>query len=658
MQAGNILCVFILLVANLLLAGPVVLPEGQKQIFIENNTIEIFEDTSGHLMLEDVLIKGKFKKNNSDFFSNKNIQSTYWVKFDIINHSDDPSKWLLEQFNYRINDLTLYLIYPDGRIKNISLGDNRNFESRRYQHKNLIYPLELPKNQVVKAYLRFTSNHSTPFQLVFRDRTFFTSYALQEYFLLGLFYGIILIFAVYNFFLLFSFKDKAYLFYVLYVLSFGAYFMVMDGTGFQYLWFDFPQLNSYAYTIFLTLTVIWMILYIKTFLNISEKMPFVNKILNSYLVFRLGFFIVGLFYSPVREITYLELFPFAIMYFAAIYSFKKGYKPARYLVLSFSILFSVFIIHLFRIAGYLPSNVFTFYSLYLVPIIEIVMLSLAQAERIRGIRDEQVLGWKLNDELELKVAERTALLKIQNEFINEKMANLDTFIYKVTHDLKGPLKSIIGLAKSAKMDKKGTPDLYFDFIIKSSERLDAVITDLLSISRTSGKDLNFTAIDLKLLLIEIVESLNGDPENQCVDIELNINQNKEFYSERTLLSSIFQNLIENAIRYRNTSLPKSYLKIKVEETDDGVIMEFQDNGIGISKENLPRIFEMFYRADEHHHHKSTGLGLYMVKLALNRLNSQIEAESQEGIGTTFILHLRSIPPVIITPEETAEIGLA
>lgn len=615
----------------------------EDQYFIQNNTLDILEDPESSYTLSDVRRKfsGAFKKHRSHFFSNSRPSTTYWIRLTVQNKADSNPIWLLEQYNYRINDLTLYEVYENGEIQTQNLGDNRPFQERFLLHKNLDFLLNLPKDEKVILYIRFKSELETPFQLVIRKWPFFTSYALTEYFLLGLFYGIILIFAIYNLFLFFSFHDRTYLWFVFYVTSFGVYFMTLDGTAYQYLWPTLPSMNLYGYSFFLFLTSVGFILYIKAFLNLPQKLPLINNLFNGYLGFRLLFYILTFFIPDLREITYLEIFPFVLAFIASWISFQNNYKPAKYLLLGHLILISAFCIHLLRIIGLIPSTVLTFYPLYLAPIMDVVMLSLALSERIAEIKKEKSITQKVQEELEEAVDEKTQALQLQNALIREKMANLDTFIYKVTHDLKGPIRSIMGLAQSAKIDKATDPAIYFDFIIKSTERLDTVISDLLAVSRTGRKSIEITKIDISSTITEIIESFQGNTDRKAMNISISGTISKDFYSEKTLVYSIIQNLIENGITYRNPASKNSFLKITLKEQEDYIQISFEDNGIGIGKEHLDKIFDMFYRADEKHHHKSTGLGLYMVKMALDRLESSITVESTENAGTTFTITLKN-----------------
>ncbi|MFN0200414.1 MAG: sensor histidine kinase, partial [Bacteroidia bacterium] len=118
-----------------------------------------------------------------------------------------------------------------------------------------------------------------------------------------------------------------------------------------------------------------------------------------------------------------------------------------------------------------------------------------------------------------------------------------------------------------------------------------------------------------------------------------------FFGDSLRIKIIFHNIINNSIRYQDTEKENSYLDVKVKVIDNQCCIIFQDNGIGISEQSKPRIFEMFYRGTEKA--DGSGFGLYMVKQAIEKLGGTIECESQEHEGTTFVVKL----PIVLAGEE-------
>ena len=217
-------------------------------------------------------------------------------------------------------------------------------------------------------------------------------------------------------------------------------------------------------------------------------------------------------------------------------------------------------------------------------------------------------------------------LKIRN-------GELDNFVYKVSHDLRAPLSSILGLVNLAKLPgNTDNPMDYIDIIGSKVEHLDHFISDVLSHSKNLKMEVSTSKVDFNNIIQQTFGDLNyleGTQEmKQTIKIE-----GIEFYSDPWRISEIMRNLISNAIKYRRMEGVSSEVNIKI--TIDHLRAEiiFADNGIGISENNLARIFEMFYRATEQS--DGSGIGLYIVKNAVEKLGGQIYVASRIGQGTRF-----------------------
>lgn len=229
---------------------------------------------------------------------------------------------------------------------------------------------------------------------------------------------------------------------------------------------------------------------------------------------------------------------------------------------------------------------------------------------------------------------------LEDERLQLKKANqeLDCFLYSVSHDLRAPIASILGLTHLAKMettDPKTSP--YISMIEQRIKKLDSVIGDILQLSRSSKAEVKIEPVDFNNLMTEIISDVKF---NQGVDkIQLHYNSNPEhvFRSDRAQLKIILNNLVSNAIKYHRLNQDEPFIKVLFKKQDAAVVIEVIDNGEGIAPDNQDKIFEMFYRASSSS--DGTGLGLYIVKEAINKLNGKIEVESRLQVGTTFTVTL-------------------
>lgn len=224
------------------------------------------------------------------------------------------------------------------------------------------------------------------------------------------------------------------------------------------------------------------------------------------------------------------------------------------------------------------------------------------------------------------------------EELKTRNTELDNFVYKVSHDLRAPLSSILGLVNLSKLPGN-TDDLheYIRIIGEKVADLDHFISDVLSHSKNLKLEVKIDQIDFKTILSRTITDLNYLDGAAEVQFDISIQQGK-FYSDPWRIGEIFRNLVSNAIKYRQTDSGQPLVRVEISSVDgQEVKIVFADNGIGISEENLSRIFEMFYRATEQS--DGSGIGLYIVKNAVEKLNGIIDVVSKPGVGTTFIIQL-------------------
>ncbi|HEY8402204.1 MAG TPA: two-component regulator propeller domain-containing protein [Cytophagaceae bacterium] len=244
--------------------------------------------------------------------------------------------------------------------------------------------------------------------------------------------------------------------------------------------------------------------------------------------------------------------------------------------------------------------------------------------RVRGIRNKNLL-------LEETVTQRTSELQEANK-------QLETLLYRASHDIKGPLKSIIGLTTVGSKDVSDEKALqYFNHILKSTKKLDWLLVDILEITKIKQSPFTREKISFETLVNEAITSFKNFTGFEQINFKIDIKEDGSFHSDKNLVYSLIQNLIENPIKYADSNKPECYLKITINAVNERARLKFEDNGIGIPLEFQDKVFEMFFKANEYS--KGSGLGLYIVKTTVDKLKGKIQMESTPGIGTTFYVDL-------------------
>ncbi|HSZ71421.1 MAG TPA: 7TM diverse intracellular signaling domain-containing protein [Cytophagaceae bacterium] len=396
--------------------------------------LEILEDNSNKLTIED-LLSGKYDKQfvvhnkSSKFAFIKNTQATYWIRFQLKAAAPLHKHFVLENRDLHIDDFELYKQGYDGEyIKGVA-GFASPFGIRDYPHKNFVFDLSLNTN-IQTYYVRVRSHNHNPFILKVKSTSNFALYALNEYYLLGMFYGIIAIMAIYNLLMFFSLRDKVYIYYVVYVVCCGLISLGEDGTGFQYLWPNYPSLNAFISLIAPLLLMVSFAIYAMSFLELKRMVPAMNKMLSALVIFYIGFFLLDVLVLNIRLNFPLYIIPFFIIYISSFICFKKGLRQARYFIVGYSFMFMSIVFLIFRMSGIIRwDDIFTVYSFNIGIVFEILILSFALGDRIKIIKAENEIAQrkiieqlqvneklkdKVNRELEDKVSERTAELNAKN----------------------------------------------------------------------------------------------------------------------------------------------------------------------------------------------------------------------------------------------------
>jgi len=233
--------------------------------------------------------------------------------------------------------------------------------------------------------------------------------------------------------------------------------------------------------------------------------------------------------------------------------------------------------------------------------------------------------------------------KVEEE-LKVRNTELDNFVYKVSHDLRAPLSSVLGLINLARLP--GNDDNlkdYFSVIEKKVNQLDHFITDVLSHSKNLKLDVIIEAIDFQELIDQTFVDLSYLKGAEQIKRAI-IVEGCTFFSDRWRIAEIFRNLVSNAIKYRDFNKSNPEIKVAIAINENQAVITFKDNGIGIELHNLEKIFNMFYRASEQS--DGSGLGLYIVKNATDKLRGEVQVTSKLGEGTSFVINLPNRAPVL------------
>jgi PAS domain S-box-containing protein len=234
-------------------------------------------------------------------------------------------------------------------------------------------------------------------------------------------------------------------------------------------------------------------------------------------------------------------------------------------------------------------------------------------------------------------------LEKQNKELLKTNAELDRFVYSVSHDLRSPLTSILGLLSFIEGESLEPDTLeHAEMIHKSINRLDEFIKNILSYSRNNRTGLEIEKIPIQKKILAIVDRLQSMKEAKEIHYEIDIIEQQPFYTDRLRFKTILENLISNAIKHHKEEICGRYIKITGQSDRDKLQLIIADNGIGIDPVYHQKIFDMFFRLSGKK--DGSGIGLYIVKDTIEILQGSIEIQSNKGTGTKFIITLKNLKP--------------
>lgn len=376
-------------------------------------------------------------------YQNKDFQkeASYWIRLPIRHTTTSKKLWLLEFYDQTIDHLDVYIPEPNGSFHNVTMGDSHPFTDRMFRHKNFEIVLDMKTDTTLYYYFRVQSHEFADIRIALRSVNRFVFYALNEYFLFGMFYGMILIISVYNLLVYLAIREIKNIYYIVYILSVAAYAMSYDGIGFQYLWPNHPEWNDYAVGVTLYLVIVTGLIFTRRFLNTKANSPRYDRALQWMIAARSVFFLFELFLLPqLLTIRNIEIIPLSLIFYVSVQVWRRGYRPARFFVIAYGLLFFGFFIRAMVYFNLLPFTTPLHYSLHFSFVLEMLFLTFALGDRIRilkNMRDRALkriihqheVNMKLKDkvtlELEQKVQERTLELNEKNKLLEESNQKLE-----------------------------------------------------------------------------------------------------------------------------------------------------------------------------------------------------------------------------------------
>ena len=653
--------------------------------------LQYFEDVEGKLSLQDVLAKkAEFKTSDSDTPSFGFTQSAYWVFTELYN-SGNRSRSLILELDYPHHDtITLFEETAGQWSSGTRTGDLFKFEQRPILHHNFLFPISLDAGQRIKIGIRIQSTGSIQVPLTLWDQTSFHNFDSNRQLVYGVFFGLLLIMALYNLFLFFSVRESSYILYVGYVVSVTLWSAIYTGFAYRYLWPNNSSWEHDSLPFFMGLLGIFVSLFSVSFLELRTRFIKLYRLLLGCLSTGILCCVLAfvLPYAPaIRIATAASLLVAVLSLVAGLYTWKSGLDQARYYCIAWAAFLLGICLLVLSKFGVIPRVFLTEYGLQIGAAMEVVLLSLALGHRLKLLKEENAIA--------LEAAQESNRLK------NEFLAN-------ISHELRTPLNAILNVPKilmdrftiralwrcegctalfhdteqdpnklpetkklcpdcaapmNAEKDFKSasdTPEKDHELLrhcYLAAKHFNVVIADLLDYTKLeAGKlELSYETVSPDKIVEDVCQTLRHMATEKGLELNFNYSSSlPDIEVDSVKLSQILFNLLGNAIKFTH----HGEVSIDVASRSNGsesLCFTVRDTGIGIPKEAQGLIFESFRQVDGSHTRKygGSGLGLCITQKLVEMHGGRIEVESELGQGSVFRVTLprSAVPNTVIEQNE-------
>lgn len=598
-------------------------------ILVDNDRQYEAEEVTSDELLQKFVPANRLNQRGGFFESHK------WLRFEVHNQTEEK-EWLIEFAFPQIFHLKLFEKKDDSLEKLYETGAQHPFGDREITHRNFVFNLQIEPGETIVYYALASGGGDLHPPINLWETNAFIEKTQMEFTLLGIFYGMILVMIFYNLFLYFGLRLKSYLYYVIVITFVLLGKLSINGLGYQYLWPNSPQWNLVATPVWVSLGCIFILIFTRTFLDVDDYLPRFKKFafglmgLNSLVIVSLPFS----YFIALNLMLVSTMITFATVLVTAFICLRRGARQARFFIVGWIIfLHGVFITILER-AAILPFTLVTEYAGQAALAVEVVLLSLALADKFKIIQEEKEQAEEL--------ARESQTLAMENL---EKADELkDEFLAITSHELRTPLYGMVGIAESLKEGVAGevTPNMekQLGMIISSGNRLTHLVNDILDFSQLKHDSLELSrkAVDLKGVA-EVVCAIckpliKSKPVKLINTIDATL---PSVDADPNRLQQILYNLIGNAIQYTEAG----EIKLSAVVAREFLMISVTDTGKGISAEEQEKIFEPFQQVDGSLSRTvgGAGIGLSITKKLVDIHEGKIEVESEKGKGTAFRVFL-------------------
>ena len=632
-------------------AGAVTFDEFTRSLPL-GQALEVFEDVRGDARIEDIVspaLAASFHRHDQAVLNAGYSRSAYWLRVDLHYQPQGartPRAWLLELAYPPLDHVDLYLPDESGRFVRVQqTGDALPFSSRQIKQNNYLFELNLDPGQSLRVYLRIQSQGSVQAPLTLWAPNAYLEAQPGRIYVLGMIYGVLLVMLVYNLFIYLSVRDTSYLYYILYIASFGLYQVSVNGAGIEYFWPDTPWWANAATPFLIGSAALFGSQFARSFLRTRDHSPLMDRLLQAMMACGAVVMLMALFASyaaALRLATYLALAFTLIIFGAGVLAWYRGLRVARYFIFAWSALLLGGIVNSLMVLGVLPNMFLTMYASQIGSAIEVGLLSLALADRINAMKEERTrLLQEAGDKLEA---------------LNQKLADSnrlkDEFLATVTHELRTPMNGVLGsleLMQTVDMDVELAQ--YQRTASGAAREMMGMVDDILTLTELQAGKLypRHEPFSLRALFDSLRIQYAGKAAAKGLELHIEVADRivDTVEGDAQKILKAVSCLLDNAIKFTEVGqVSVSVTRLAGSAGELPLCIEVRDSGIGLGQTDEV-LYQPFRQLDGSltRRYGGLGIGLPICRQLVGLLGASLHHESAAGQGTCFYLDLTlRLPP--------------
>ncbi len=623
-----------------LLAGAVAFDETTESLPL-GRVMQVFEDVGGQATLADVIAQDSlFKPHDKTTLNAGYSRSAFWLKVNLRYQPQNPRiqrTWLLELAYPPLDHIDLYKAGPDGQYELVErTGDALPFSSRQIKENNYLFEVNFSPGQAQTLYLRLASEGSIQAPLTLWSAQSYLEEQPIRIYILGLIYGVLLGMLVYNLFIYISVRDTSYLYYILYIASFGLYQLSVNGAAVQYFWPNNPWWANAATPFLIGAAAFFGCQFTRTFLLTASHSRWLDRALVGLMAF--GVLVMGLalttsYAISLRLATGLALAFIVTIFVSGVVAWCSGLRVARYFVIAWSAFLLGGLVNTLMVLGYLPNVFLTMYASQIGSAIEVGLLSLALADRINAMRDLQA---RTLQESGQKLAEMNQQLARSNQLKDE-------FLATVTHELRTPMNGVIGSLELIKtLDMHPELEQYTHTAETSAKAMMSMVNGMLTLTELQARRLvaQPRPFSLNQLVQGLSQPFGARARSKGLTFRPDIARHvpELWVGDAEKIRQCLECLLDNAVKF--TREGSVVLRVTGKPLSAGrwtLVFDVIDTGIGFVHQEGAMLYQHFFQVDGSmtREYGGLGIGLAICRQVVELLGGHLTHYSELGLGSQF-----------------------